>query len=38
LLIERAGLWLEDHDWRLLAARLHGMLAGLAASRMTGLI
>jgi glycosyltransferase involved in cell wall biosynthesis len=37
LLIERAGLWLEDHDWRLLAARLHGMLAGLAASRMTGL-
>lgn len=33
--IDKAGLWLESHDWRLLASRLHGMVSGIVATART---
>jgi glycosyltransferase involved in cell wall biosynthesis/cytochrome c-type biogenesis protein CcmH/NrfG len=34
--IEATGPWLEAHDWKLMAARLQGMAAGIVATRRTG--
>jgi glycosyltransferase involved in cell wall biosynthesis len=33
--IAASGRWLEDHDWKLMAARLQGMLTGLVATERT---
>jgi glycosyltransferase involved in cell wall biosynthesis len=33
--IEAADKWLEDHDWRVMAARLRGMVTGIVATNRT---
>ena len=34
--IAAAGKWLNNHDWRVMAARLQGMVTGIAATERTG--
>jgi glycosyltransferase involved in cell wall biosynthesis/tetratricopeptide (TPR) repeat protein len=36
-LVECTDRWLEDHDWSLLAARLHGMVTGILATLRTNI-
>jgi glycosyltransferase involved in cell wall biosynthesis len=33
--IEAADKWLEDHDWKVMAARLKGMVTGIVATERT---